>query len=112
MIKYSIRLVDVILTGITTPNLRRPGSNDNKGVHQIRQNSRTGASLWDSLVSYSKVDLTYLASCSRCILQQQPTEVVKLFKSLFNWYFVLAICQLQPVFGEHIQLIDTEINKD
>ena len=66
------------LSGATTPGQSGPGSDDNIEVLHIPQSSNiTGTSPSDCLVSYPGHSLwgclTLLQSCSRCILQPQPT---------------------------------------
>ena len=65
MIQFSINTlfssiwpIDRPLAGATTPGKSGPGSDGNKGVLRIPQNSRiTRASPWDFLVSYSEHSL-------------------------------------------------------
>ena len=76
------------LSGATTVGQRRPWSDDNEWVHYIPPNSSiTGASPSDCLVVYIghtlEVGLTSLPRCSRCILQPQPTELLKYSKNAY-----------------------------
>ena len=69
----SIWPTNVTLSGATMPGQSRNGSNSNEGVFYISQSSSiTGTSPSDRFVSYPGHSLGQ--SCSRCIVQPQPTE--------------------------------------
>ena len=76
MSNRSIRPIDRTLSDATTPGQSRPGSDGNKGIFRILQNSSiTRASPLDCFASYQdtrRESLTSLQWCSRCILQPQP----------------------------------------
>ena len=72
----SIRLIDRILSGVTTPGQSGTGCDGNEGVLHIPQSSSiTGITSSDCFVSYPKYlfggSLTPLQRCSWCILQPQ-----------------------------------------
>ena len=67
----SFWLIDGTLTGTTTRNQRKGGSNGNKVVLHIPQSSGTKASPSDNFVLYP----WYLQRCSRCSLRPQPTRL-------------------------------------
>ena len=61
----SIRPIDRILLGATTPGQSGPGSDGNEGVFRIPQSSSiTGTSPSDCLVSYPGFQLGVLSLCS------------------------------------------------
>ena len=78
ILSSSIRLIDRILSGATTPGQSRTGSDGNERVLRIPKSScitRTPPSDYCHIqgARCGGGGLTPLQSCSRCILQSQPT---------------------------------------
>ena len=77
----SIWPINRTLSGSTTPSLSGPGSNGNERVLHIPQISKARTLPSDGLMSYAghslRRNLTFLFRCSQCILQPQPSELVK-----------------------------------
>ena len=80
MLNSSIWPIDKTLSGVTTPGESGPGSYGNEGVLHIPENSKTGTSLSDGLISYPENSLVVrvlalLQRYSRCILQPHPSQL-------------------------------------
>ena len=80
----SIWPIDRFLSGATIPDQIGPGSDGNKWMLCIPQSSSiTGTSLSDCLVSYLGHTMEVVQTCSRCILQPQPTG-----QDLPRWIYI------------------------
>ena len=71
----SIWAMDKTLSGATTPDQSVPGNKSNEGLLHISQISKAGDSPSDCLMSYLRHSLGW--RYSRCILQPQPTGLLK-----------------------------------